>query len=288
MGLEIPDYHEGIDHPMDLGTIMNKINNYSQFKEFVADLFLVFDNCTRYNPKQNMIHQTALKLRDYATKQLGRICQSDYEQWKDDDEASPVPYNESTLAMDGQTVPSKVETVIKPMVLSQNEFEEDDNVLDEEDEDNDIAMESVENDESMPDIFNQCDEIEDEDERNKIMISHLMEKQELNPDTVHNLDLVQKEELQRGIQCLDSDHFDPLVNMLQSFIPEGENEDDEVELDVDSVDALQVKMYNYTLRAIRQQEEKRIKMQNERKNDDDNISSEPQLQTWQSKIDEQE
>merc|ERR1712228_246446 len=259
MGLEIPDYHEVIDHPMDLGTIMNKINNYSQFKEFVADLFLVFDNCTRYNPKQNMIHQTALKLRDYATKQLGRICQSDYEQWKDDDEASPVPYNESTLAMDGQTVPSKVETVIKPMVLSQNEFEEDDNVLDEEDEDNDIAMESVENDESMPDIFNQCDEIEDEDERNKIMISHLMEKQELNPDTVHNLDLVQKEELQRGIQCLDSDHFDPLVNMLQSFIPEGENEDDEVELDVDSIDdPLQVKMYNYMLQAIHQQEMERI------------------------------
>merc|ERR1712154_366449 len=82
---------------------------------------------------------------------------------------------------------------------------------------------------------------------------------ELDQESVHNLDLVQKEELQRGIQTLDSDHFDPLVNMLQSFIPEGGNEDDEVELDVDSIDdALQVKMYNYMLQAIHQQEMERI------------------------------
>merc|ERR1712228_1123401 len=119
--------------------------------------------------------------------------------------------------------------------------------------------EEEEEDDSMPDIFNRCDEMEDEDERNKLMIAHLMEKEELNPESCFNLNQFQKEELQRGIACLDSDHFDPLVNMLQSFIPEGENEDDEVELDVDSIDdPLQVKMYNYMLQAIHQQEMERI------------------------------
>ena len=73
--LEIPDYFEVIDHPMDLGTILNEINLYTQFKKFVADLLLVWDNCCRYNPKQNAIHQTALKLREYTTKQLNRLCQ---------------------------------------------------------------------------------------------------------------------------------------------------------------------------------------------------------------------
>merc|ERR1719461_1311891 len=169
--------------------------------------------------------------------------------------------------MDGQIAPSKViekkiekqQPVIKPMAL-----DDEQHGFDDEDEDDDINMESVHDSDDptddMPAIFRECDAIEDEDEQNKVMIAHLMAKEELDQETVHNLDLVQKEELQRGIQTLDSDHFDPLVNMLQSFIPEGGNEDDEVELDVDSIDdALQVKMYNYMLQAIHQQEEERIR-----------------------------
>lgn len=72
--LDIPDYHDVIDQPMDLGTIYNKIDQYTQFKHFVADVFLVWDNCCRYNPKANTIHQTALKLREYTMKQLDRLC----------------------------------------------------------------------------------------------------------------------------------------------------------------------------------------------------------------------
>ena len=74
--LEIPDYFDVVDNPMDLGTILNRINLYTKFKQFVADLFLVWDNCCRYNPKQNAIHQTALKLREHTTRQLNRLCQS--------------------------------------------------------------------------------------------------------------------------------------------------------------------------------------------------------------------
>ena len=74
--LEIPDYLEVIERPMDLGTIMNRINQYTEFKVFVSDLFLVWDNCCRYNPKQNQIHQTALRLREFTTKQLKRLCSS--------------------------------------------------------------------------------------------------------------------------------------------------------------------------------------------------------------------
>ena len=74
--LEIPDYLDVIEHPMDLGTIMNKIHRYSQFKPFAADLYLVWDNCMRYNPKQNAIHHTAIKLRDFTGRQLGKLCPS--------------------------------------------------------------------------------------------------------------------------------------------------------------------------------------------------------------------
>merc|ERR1712129_617931 len=107
--------------------------------------------------------------------------------------------------------------------------------------------------------FQQLDEIEDEEEKNRAMIEHLLQKDELDVNMVHDLDLVQKEEMQLGIGTLDSDHFDPLIQMLHSFIPNG-NDDDEVELDIDNIDdVLQVKMYNYMLQAIRQQEEERIR-----------------------------
>ena len=107
------------------------------------------------------------------------------------------------------------------------------------------------------DIFKLVETMEDEDEIESLMIQHLLKKSQLNEGT-QSLSLQQKEELQRGIQCLESDYFDPLIGMLQRFIPEGEGDDDEVELDVDQIDdPLQVKMYNYMVKAIRQQEDSR-------------------------------
>merc|ERR1719350_1742871 len=142
----------------------------------------------------------------------------------------------------------------------------------------------------MPAIFKQLDEIEDEEEKNRAMIEHLLQKDELDVNTVHDLDLVQKEEMQLGIGTLDSDHFDPLIQMLHSFIPNG-NDDDEVELDIDNIDdVLQVKMYNYMLQAIRQQEEERIRREggvNGNANDN-NIGQALMQQTLQSHEEETE
>eukprot|EP01084_Bolivina_argentea_P292651 503150_1 len=96
--LEIPDYHDVIETPMDLGTILNKINYYTQFKHFAHDLFLVWNNCCRYNPKQNQIHQTALQLKSYTQKQLNRYCQSDFQLWEEN-ESDGQMYQQSSLSM---------------------------------------------------------------------------------------------------------------------------------------------------------------------------------------------
>jgi hypothetical protein len=49
--LNIPDYHNIIKRPMDLGTIKNNLNagNFENPEEFVRDLMLIFDNCILYN-----------------------------------------------------------------------------------------------------------------------------------------------------------------------------------------------------------------------------------------------
>ncbi|CBY40264.1 unnamed protein product [Oikopleura dioica] len=49
---ELPDYHEVIKHPMDLATMMCKIDahEYQTVKEFLADVKLMSSNALEYNP----------------------------------------------------------------------------------------------------------------------------------------------------------------------------------------------------------------------------------------------
>ncbi|CAA3005220.1 transcription factor GTE4-like [Olea europaea subsp. europaea] len=51
--LGLRDYHDIIKHPMDLGTIKNRLsqNWYKSPREFAKDVRLVFQNAVIYNPK---------------------------------------------------------------------------------------------------------------------------------------------------------------------------------------------------------------------------------------------
>jgi bromodomain-containing protein 3 len=50
--LGIPDYFDKIAHPMDFGTIKNKLDTsqYASVDEWASDVALVFTNCYTYNP----------------------------------------------------------------------------------------------------------------------------------------------------------------------------------------------------------------------------------------------
>ncbi|XP_010250834.1 PREDICTED: transcription factor GTE9 [Nelumbo nucifera] len=65
--LKIPDYFTIIKHPMDLGTIKNKIasGEYSCPWDFVADVRLTFSNAMTYNPPGNDFHGMADALSKY-------------------------------------------------------------------------------------------------------------------------------------------------------------------------------------------------------------------------------
>jgi hypothetical protein len=51
IGLNIPDYLEIIQKPMDLGTIKKKLmgKEYLTQDEFLEDVYLIFENCRKYN-----------------------------------------------------------------------------------------------------------------------------------------------------------------------------------------------------------------------------------------------
>lgn len=57
VALNLLDYGVLIKHPMDLGTIVKKINEekYMYVEEILDDIQLVWDNCKLYNPPSSVI-----------------------------------------------------------------------------------------------------------------------------------------------------------------------------------------------------------------------------------------
>ena len=49
---------------MDLGTVKGKLESgqYHSAADFAAEVRLVWSNCMRYNPRENPVHQMAVKL----------------------------------------------------------------------------------------------------------------------------------------------------------------------------------------------------------------------------------
>ena len=64
------DYHDIIKQPMDLGTVMSKMDNrlYTSAAEFANDVRLIFANCIRYNPETHDVVAMCKKLRDVSGK----------------------------------------------------------------------------------------------------------------------------------------------------------------------------------------------------------------------------
>ena len=64
--LGLPDYHDIIKQPMDLGTVRTKMDNlqYRSPGSFAADVRLMFTNCYKYNPPDHGVVRKARKLQD--------------------------------------------------------------------------------------------------------------------------------------------------------------------------------------------------------------------------------
>ena len=64
--LNLHDYHEVISRPMDLGTVMAKMNRreYASADSFAFDVRLIFANCYKYNPPGHDVVAMAKKLEE--------------------------------------------------------------------------------------------------------------------------------------------------------------------------------------------------------------------------------
>lgn len=76
----VPDYYDVIRRPMDLGKIRGKLSGmeYRTTKEFVADVYLVFQNCSVYNRRGSPEHAAGTKLLVAFERLLGDHGLGDY------------------------------------------------------------------------------------------------------------------------------------------------------------------------------------------------------------------
>lgn len=85
---ELPDYHDIIDHPMDFGTVREKLSSgkYSSLEQFEKDVFLISSNAMRYNASDTVYFRQARAIHELAKKNFENLRQE-----CDGNEAEPKP-----------------------------------------------------------------------------------------------------------------------------------------------------------------------------------------------------
>lgn len=73
--LDIPDYPTIIKRPMDLGTVMQRLeaNEYQSAHELSEEISLVWNNAMTYNMDDSWIYQSAKGLKSFADKKLAPL-----------------------------------------------------------------------------------------------------------------------------------------------------------------------------------------------------------------------
>lgn len=75
MRLNLPDYHEKIKRPMDLGTIKKRLENryYCSSSEAIDDFKAIFQNCYTYNTPDNEVVKMAQKLEKMFSTKIAQM-----------------------------------------------------------------------------------------------------------------------------------------------------------------------------------------------------------------------
>jgi hypothetical protein len=74
MELGLKNYIEIIQRPMDISTIMSKLENnkYDYVVEVIDDIQLIWDNCKTYNTEGSEIYEYAQTMEKYCDEIIGR------------------------------------------------------------------------------------------------------------------------------------------------------------------------------------------------------------------------
>ncbi|CAN0896721.1 Transcription factor GTE4 [Linum grandiflorum] len=204
-GLRLHDYFTIIKHPMDLGTVKGRLNKnwYKTPEEFAEDVRLTFHNAMRYNPKGQDVHIMA--------EQLLRIFEEKWAVIKSDHERE-------RLATYDMGYPTPTSRKIPALSLPNLDMRR---ILDRSDSMN------------YPPI----------DIRQRPVVttpsSRTPAPKKPKAKDPHKRDMTyeEKQKLSTNLQSLPSDKLDNIVQIIKKRNSALSQHDDEIEVDIDSVDA---------------------------------------------------
>nr|GMC70235.1 transcription factor GTE4-like [Ipomoea batatas] len=209
--LGLHDYHEVIKHPMDLGTIKTRLsqNWYKSPREFAEDVRLVFRNAMTYNPKGQDVHIMAEQMSKIFEEKWV-VIEADYNpNWKlqvyhDPDLSTPTSRKVATPTFVPSPVPA---SVLTPQMRTFDRSES-------------IARAA--------------------DAKTKPSLScrtPVPKKPKAKDANKRDMTYEEKQKLSTNLQGLPSDRLDTIVQIIKKRNTSLAQHDDEIEVDIDSVDA---------------------------------------------------
>lgn len=202
--LGLHDYHDIIKHPMDLGTIKTRLsqNWYKSPKEFAEDVRLVFRNAMTYNPKGQDVHIMAEQMSKMFEERWA-VIESEYNpNW------SVQVYHYSGL-------PTPTSTKTAPPLASLPA--------------------------SQTRTFDLSESItRSADAKRKPSFPYRTpapKKPKAKDPNKRDMSYEEKQKLSTNLQNLPSDKLDTVVQIIKKRNSTLSQHDDEIEVDIDSVDA---------------------------------------------------
>ncbi|KAI5799988.1 Bromodomain-containing protein [Geopyxis carbonaria] len=231
VALNIPDYFKIVKKPMDLSTIQEKLktNSYEDSNEFEEDIRLMFNNCYKFNPQGQAVHQ------------MGRRLEAVFEQkWKD----KPT-YTRNNLGSRSPQSTSPVPQEYEEMSEEEGDDEDDQSNIAELEKKLETMKEMItamKKGKKTPPVTNKKSAHGRKASTSKPAPSKKGNKRKDPP----YITLDQKTELSERINYLPPHKMSNALEMIKQNMPELGNEDGEIELDIDELDPHTLyKLYNY-------------------------------------------
>lgn len=213
-GLGLRDYHTIIKHPMDLGTVKNRLNKnwYKSPREFAEDVRLTFSNAMLYNPKGQDVHFMAEELSKMFEEQWKPI-DVEFNRWRRTEMGhkaglpTPTSRKGPMAAGAGVHVPAPAPPPMEVRTLGRSES---------------MTMPVEPN--SKPPIYGQLG-------RNPTP-----KKPKAKDPDKRDMTYDEKQRLSLNLQSLPSAKLEDIVHIIKKRNPGLFQQDDEIEVDIASVD----------------------------------------------------
>ncbi|MCD9560362.1 hypothetical protein HAX54_018985 [Datura stramonium] len=216
--LGLHDYHDIIKHPMDLGTIKTRLsqNWYKSPREFAEDVRLVFCNAMTYNPRGQDVHVMAEHLSEIFEERWAVIeaeYNSDWRYQTYHDGGAPTPTSRRT-----SYAPSFIHTPVASRSLAPHARQ----------------LQTLDRSESMTRPVGP-----------KMKTSHIVQvartpipkKPKAKDPNKRDMTYEEKQKLSTNLQNLPPDKLDAIVQIIKKRNSALSQDNDEIEVDIDSVDA---------------------------------------------------